>query len=308
MPSALPLLLGYAQVTLDRHSERRDDSDWIDSLANNREARTLLFAGEIPILKRLADGTSSSWFTRDEAAKLGEPTDSAFLGTDEYGPLFAAALDAKLVEPLKEQGYGAADMRTVAMRSFVTPEETSNLGMAKALFAWHATHRFCAKCGQPSKPAHAGWRRDCPHCGAQHFPRTDPVVIMLSVIGDKCLLGRSPRFAAPMYSCLAGFMEPGESIEQAVRRETREEAGVICGRVDYLLSQPWPFPMSLMIGCIAQAENEELTIDHNELADARWFSRDEALSILENRHPDGIQCPPVIAIAHHLLRHWVEKG
>lgn len=307
MASALPLILGYAQATLDRHSERRDDDAFIQGLRGDAQARMIVIAGETPVLKRLPDGSSAAWHSPADAAAMGEPIETAFLGTDEHGPIFAALIDGARVEPLKEQGLGLADMRTVAVKSFVTPEETSILGMAKALFGWHQTHRFCAKCGAPSQTANAGWRRDCPACKAQHFPRTDPVVIMLATIGDRCLLGRSPRFALPMYSCLAGFMEPGETIEQAVRRETLEEAGIPCGRVEYILSQPWPFPMSLMIGCIAEAEHDRLNIDRNELADARWFTRRQALSILEGEHPEGITCPPSMAIAHHLMREWVER-
>lgn len=307
MASALPLILGYAQATLDRHSERRDDAAFLTALRADAEARTVLFAGETPVLKQRPDGAASAYHSLARATSLGEPTETAFLGTDEQGPIFAALIDAALTERLKEQGYGVADMRAVAVKGLVSPTETSILGMAKALFSWHQTHRFCAKCGAPSAIANAGWRRDCPLCKAQHFPRTDPVVIMLSTHGGRCLLGRSPRFALPMYSCLAGFMEPGETIEQAVRRETLEEAGIPCGRVDYILSQPWPFPMSLMIGCIAEAEHDRLNIDRNELADARWFTREEALLILDNAHPEGIACPPPIAIAHHILREWAER-
>jgi len=152
----------------------------------------------------------------------------------------------------------------------------------------------------------AGWRRDCPSCGAQHFPRTDPVVIMLTERGDRCLLGRQPHFAPGMWSTLAGFVEPGETIEEAVRRETLEEAGVTTGAVRYFASQPWPFPMSLMIGCIATATSEDLVIDRNELEDARWFARDEVAEMLMRTHPDGLFVPPPIAIAHHLIRSFIE--
>ncbi|MEQ9244782.1 MAG: NAD(+) diphosphatase, partial [Nitratireductor sp.] len=142
-------------------------------------------------------------------------------------------------------------------------------------------------------------------CGRDHFPRTDPVVIMLAVRGEQCLLGRSPHFAPGMVSCLAGFVEPGETIEAAVRRETREEAGIAVGAVAYHASQPWPFPYSLMIGCYGQAESEAITMDENELEDCRWFSRDEVRLMLEDRHPDGHRVPPRGAIANRLIRDWV---
>jgi NAD+ diphosphatase len=154
----------------------------------------------------------------------------------------------------------------------------------------------------------AGWRRDCPACKVQHFPRTDPVAIMLPVDGERCLLGRSHRFAPGMWSCLAGFIEPGEAIEDAVRREVREESGIVCGRVTYFASQPWPFPSSLMIGCHAEALTREIKIDPGELADARWFDREQVALMLLRRHPDGFTATVPIAIAYHIIRAWVEDG
>jgi NAD+ diphosphatase len=174
------------------------------------------------------------------------------------------------------------------------------------LLHWHARHRFCANCGEVTQLVQGGWRRDCPVCRAEHFPRTDPVVIMLAVSGDRCLLGRQSRFAPGMWSCLAGFVEPGESIEQAVRRETQEEAGIVCGRISYFASQPWPFPMSLMIGCHAEALSSDITVDRSELEDARWFAREEVATMLMRRHPQGLTTPPPVAIAHHIIRAWIE--
>jgi NAD+ diphosphatase len=156
--------------------------------------------------------------------------------------------------------------------------------------------------------ASAGYRRDCPACGAQHFPRTDPVAIMLVTDGERCLLGRQPRFPAGMYSCLAGFIEPGETIEDAVRREIREEAGIRVGPVTYLASQPWPFPASLMIGCRGEALTTDIVREEEELEDCRWFSLDEARAMLASTHPDGLLAPNPIAIAHHLLKAFVEEG
>jgi NTP pyrophosphohydrolases containing a Zn-finger, probably nucleic-acid-binding len=173
---------------------------------------------------------------------------------------------------------------------------------------WHRRHGFCANCGVRTASASGGWRRDCTACGAQHFPRTDPVVIMLSVRGDRCLLGRQARFAPGMYSCLAGFVEPGETVEDAVRRETMEEAGIRTGRVRYLASQPWPFPSSLMIGCLAEALDDDLVVDEIELEHARWFTRAEVGAMLRGEHPDGLTAPLPFAIAHHLLKAFVDEG
>jgi NAD+ diphosphatase len=182
------------------------------------------------------------------------------------------------------------------------------LAEAKALLHWHRKHCFCAACGAPSRVSSAGWKRICETCETEHFPRTDPVVIMLSVRGDKCVLGRQSRFPPGMYSCLAGFLEPGETIEAAVRRETLEEAGVRTGQVRYLASQPWPFPASLMIGCIAEALNDDLTIDGEELEHARWFTRDEVRLMLDGQHPEGLLAPQPMAIANALLKSWVLDG
>jgi NAD+ diphosphatase len=173
---------------------------------------------------------------------------------------------------------------------------------------WHQRHRFCANCGERSRVSSAGWRRDCAACGAQHFPRVDPVVIMLAVDGDRCLLGRQPRFAVGMYSALAGFLEPGETIESAVRREIMEEAGISCGEVTYFASQPWPFPSSLMIGCFAQARDTDIVVDLTELEDARWFSRAEVAQMLADTHPGGMSSPKPFAIAYHLMKAFVEDG
>jgi len=196
------------------------------------------------------------------------------------------------------------------MQNLVPIEILGALGQAKSLMHWHARHRFCSNCGAPSGVCAAGWRRSCEACGAQHFPRIDPVVIMLVVDGPDCLLARhagSRRAAHPegIYSCLAGFVETGETFEDAVRREVLEEVGIGIARVDYLASQPWPFPSSMMIGCIAQAASRELTIDPKELEDARWFSRQEAALMLGGAHPQGLACPPKLAIANLLIATWV---
>ncbi len=199
-----------------------------------------------------------------------------------------------------------ADHRFVDMRSLLMalPEaEAALAGTARALFNWHRTHRFCSACGGPSDWAADGWQRKCPSCGASHFPRTDPVVIMLVVRGDRVLLGRSPGWPEGMYSALAGFVEPGETLESAVRREVAEETGIAVGAVRYVASQPWPWPSSLMLGFVAEAESETITRDA-ELEDALWLTRAEGVAVMAGLHPT-VKRPRPGAIAHALLTGWL---
>ena len=176
---------------------------------------------------------------------------------------------------------------------------------ARGVFEWHRTHRFCSRCGHPSDLDGAGWRRRCPSCGAMHFPRTDPVVIMLVTHGDRCLLGRQPPWPPTMYSLLAGFMAPGETLEAATRREVEEESSIPCGRVRYVCSQPWPFPASLMIATQAEALGDEIAIDPNELEDARWATRDELREALAGRNPEIGPARPG-AVARTVIEAWVD--
>ena len=294
--------LGYAHNGLDRLANLRDHASAIPALLDEAGARTIAFSGDRVMLRHTGGDRQDPWFSVVESRALGSPTDTVFLGRDARGGIFAHRFD-----PPPEESEGApptADLRGMATAGTVPAETLGILAEGKALLHWHRSHRFCAACGQPSTLAAWGWRRECSSCGTHHFPRTDPVVIMLAVDGERCLLGRQPRFVPGMYSCLAGFMEPGETIEAAVRRELMEEAGVQTGAVTYLASQPWPFPASIMIGCIALATSTAITIDHLELEDARWFNRGEVRAMIEGRHPDGFICPPAMAIANGLMRAW----
>lgn len=186
----------------------------------------------------------------------------------------------------------------------LSPTEAELAATARGLLQWHSTHGFCAACGGASVMAQAGWQRNCPACNATHFPRTDPVVIMLVTRGNSVLLGRSPGWPEGMFSLLAGFMEPGETMEAAVRREVAEEAGVRVGTVRYLASQPWPFPASLMLGAHAEALSEDITLDPVELEAARWVNREELVEIFAERHPD-IRPGRKGAIARFLMLNWL---
>jgi NAD+ diphosphatase len=289
---------------IDRAAERRHDAA---ALAQAPEARAYVISNETIVLKRHDGAVYEPAFTLDEVRALGAVAEPVFLGLREEVPYFGFGLSAPVIETLQaREDLFLTDLRSIAVQGLVAPEHLPPIAEAKALLHWHARHKFCANCGQPTNITEGGWRRDCPACSAQHFPRTDPVAIMLTVDGERCLLGRSPRFPATMWSCLAGFVEPGEALEDAVRRETLEEAGIVCGEVRYFASQPWPFPSSLMIGCHARALSRDIVIDRNELEDARWFSRDEIISMLLRRHPDGLALPPPVAIAHHIIRAWIE--
>ena len=191
-----------------------------------------------------------------------------------------------------------------AMMTRLSPRDAELAASARAVIGWHHTHRFCAQCGSESRITQAGWQRSCPACGAHHFPRTDPVVIMLITHGDSVLVGRSPGWPQGMFSCLAGFVEPGETLPAAVRREVLEETGVTVGPVRFLASQPWPFPASLMLGCHGEALSTELTPDPNEIEEALWLSRSDLLEVFAGNHP-AVMPPRHGAIAGFLLRNWL---
>jgi NAD+ diphosphatase len=226
-----------------------------------------------------------------------------FLGLDGTQPLFAVDLPGE-TEPVLDGG-SFQEMRAAA---FVLPKrDTAIAGQAKALIDWHRRHGFCANCGHATQPADGGYRRACPQCGAEHFPRTDPVVIMLPVLGDHCLVGRNKRFPALLFSAFAGFVEPGESMEEAVRRELFEEVELKVGAVRYHATQPWPFPSSLMLGCYAEAVSRDFRVDSHEIEAARWLSKEEARARLANKIEADMKLPVAIAIAHHLIKDWASS-
>jgi NAD+ diphosphatase len=305
--------LGYTPSPIERAAERRGDPAVLAAMLADRRAGVYVVGGELVVARAGADGhdprLADPLFSPAQVQALGVARETVFLGLADGAPRFALAVDQEAAQVLKSRAdFLVTDLRSIAVQGLVAPLHLPPIAEAKAMLAWHARHRFCSNCGAATAAVEGGWRRDCPACKTNHFPRTDPVVIMLAIDGERCLLGRQSRFATNMWSCLAGFVEPGESLEEAVRRETLEEAGVTCGRVVYFASQPWPFPMSLMIGCHAQALTTELTIDHAELEGARWFDREEAALMLLRRHPENLGTPPPVAIAHHIIRAWVEEG
>jgi NAD+ diphosphatase len=299
--------LGYTAEPVERLSERRGDAEFLVELAARNDAGAYVVCGDLVVMQQGPAG-NDPLFALQRARALGSAQEMVFLGTIGDAGRFAVAIDPEEAEALKaEDRLLLSDLRSIAVQGLVAPEHLSPLAEAKAILHWHMRHRFCANCGTLTRAVQGGWRRDCPACAAEHFPRTDPVVIMLAIRGEQCLLGRQSRFPPGMWSCLAGFVEPGETIEAAVRREIREEAGIDCWDVRYFASQPWPFPMSLMIGCHASARSVALSIDRTELEDARWFDRAEVARMLRREHAERFSVPPPIAIAYHLIRAWVEE-
>jgi NAD+ diphosphatase len=300
--------LGYSTSPVDRAAERRTDTEALRALESDGSARAYVIGGELIVLRK-TEAKPDPLFSCAVARGFAGTGETAFLGLVDGAPRFAVAIEPAAATALKaDSAFEVADLRSIAVRGLIEADHLPPLAQGKALLNWHTRHRFCANCGSATQAVEAGWRRDCPACHTQHFPRTDPVAIMLPVEGDRCVLGRSHRFQPGMWSCLAGYIEPGEAIEDAVRRETREEAGIVCGRVAYFASQPWPFPTSLMIGCHAEAISHDIVIDRNELADARWFNREEVASMIARKHPDGFTAPAPVAIAYHIIRAWVENG
>ena len=300
--------LGYTASILSRVAERREDQPFLAACAADGRANTFAMGGELVVMRKGANGPDPL-FRPAEVQALAPTAETVFLGLDGDAGRFGVALDPEATKALKgRDDLLVTDLRSIAVQGLVGPDHLAPLAEAKALLSWHARHRFCSNCGAKTNLVQAGWKRECPSCKTEHFPRTDPVVIMLAIDGERCLLGRAGRFVANMWSCLAGFIEPGESIEEAARRETLEEAGIVCGEVKYFRSQPWPFPMSLMIGCHARAESSTITVDRSELEDARWFEREEVASMLGRQHPEGLITPVPVAIAYHIIREWVENG
>jgi NAD+ diphosphatase len=298
--------LGYSDSRLERAAELRTDAAALAKLATGANAGAYVVGGDLIVMKKGAP-LNEPLFTMRDAQALGPATETVFLGHLDGAGRFGFGIPQAAAEALKARDeFFVTDLRSVAVQGLVDGEHLPPIAEAKAVLHWHTRHRFCPNCGAATEVVEGGWKRACPKCKAEHFPRTDPVVIMLAIDGDNCLLGRSPRFVPTMWSCLAGFVEPGESIEDAVHRETREEAGISCGRVRYFRSQPWPFPTSLMIGCHAEALSRTIVVDRAELEDARWFNKDEVVAMLLRKHPQGLTTPPPVAIAHHIIRAWVD--
>lgn len=298
---------------LNRATELRADAARQDALWQS--GRVLAVWKGRPLVKA---GQSVFWLDPD-APLAGQRETAIFLGMSDDTAIFAQDVSAWVPDepigpsagffdaqvqsnPDLPEGHGFHELRAIMAQ--LSPRDAEICAISRALIEWHRSHGFCANCGAKSDMTHLGWQRTCPACKASHFPRTDPVVIMLITRGNRLLLGRGPTWPEGMYSLLAGFVEPGETIEAAVRREVFEESAIKVGRVDYLASQPWPFPASLMLGCRGEALSDDITIDPIELQDAIWVTREELLSAFAGTHPK-IKPSRRGAIAHFIMQHWL---
>lgn len=295
----------FAGNPLDRASERRRDTAWIRSLLDDPAARILPLQDLRPLTRGITSAVLDWQPVAPWRSLIEHGATLVFLGLDERRPYFA--VDASGAAIALAEDREPVDARTLA--PLLPAGEAAILAEARSLVDWHARHRFCAQCGSPTRITAAGWVRRCPECKASHYPRSDPVTIMLAVKGERALLGRNRRRPGSRFSCLAGFMEPGETLEECVRREVHEESGVRVGRVRYLACQPWPFPSSLMMGFLCEALTEEITVDPEELAEARWFERDEIRAMVARAatgpdDPTQVSVPGPVAIAHQICRRW----
>ncbi|QHQ33926.1 NAD(+) diphosphatase [Algicella marina] len=319
MPSHPPIT--FAGATLDRAGHLRNASDQARLRADPVARTAVIWRG-----KALFEGQEKPflrWLPLDAPILSEAAQDPVFLGLDASGaPHFAhdistwedpdadTALLGQFMDtsqnrhPAMRPGEAFLDIR--ANMGLLSPEDAAHAATARGVFAWHQGHGFCARCGHASDVTLGGWQRTCPACKASHFPRTDPVVIMLVTHGQRVLLGRSPGWPDGMFSLLAGFMEPGETIEAAVRRETFEESGISVGEVGYMASQPWPFPASLMIGCWGHAQDERITLDPAELEQAIWATKDEIRASLAGNNP-ALRPARKGAIARTLIERWLAE-
>ena len=288
----------FAGSPLDRADRLRRDEAEVSRVLSEAEGWWLVLDGGDPLLT--PDG-NLFWMDRGEIRSRGLEAGSLLLGYYRGTPCFTVATEELALPPDAD----IVDTRRAAMG--LSQDEAAMLALAKSLTSWHARHGFCANCGVATAIHAGGYRRACPACETEHFPRVDPVVIMLATDGDRCLLGRQAAWPAEMWSALAGFVEPAETLEEACARELHEEAGVVADipAIRYVMAQPWPFPSSLMVGLVAPVTQSTVHVDEHELEQARWFSRDEVRAMLDGTHPDAAM-PPSIAIARRLTELWVD--
>lgn len=299
--------MSFVANTLDRQSERRGDNTYIKELLERPGTRIVLSTDKTLVFRAGPDRDIGHDLA--SALSLGANADEmVFLGLRprDGQALFATTLPRKEEDLSEREDLMVQDLRNLALQNAFSDEDLSALAQARALIHWHRTHPRCSRCGEKTVMAEGGYRRDCPSCGAAHFPRTDPCVIMLITDKDRALLGRPARLPEGIYTTLAGFMEPGETIEQAVRREVFEESRIHVGEVRLMSNQPWPFPANLMLGCVGTATSFDIEIADDELEACKWCDRAEVRQMTDGTHPEGHRIPPSISIAYELITGWLE--
>lgn len=309
----LEYILPFAGLGLNRESGRRIEPEFLEQQLAQPNAEISIFQMAKPLLS--INAANEAQIVKTYTSALSQ------FGKLKSGPIFAG-LDVNNIPQFLIEVADDFDLENSIFAGIgefcelrgqmqnLPLDDLALLGLGRSLFDWHNRHGFCANCGDKTELADGGWKRYCPSCNTEHFPRTDPVVIMLAIDGDKCLMGHNKRFPSKFYSSLAGFIEPGESIEEACRREVFEEAGIEIGDCKIIGSQPWPFPSQLMIGLIAEAKTTEIKIDKDEIEDARWFTKDEARAMISGgAEIDGETYfgPNKVAIANYLIKYWVES-
>ena len=301
-------LLGFIDAPSDRAATLRGNQQWLDQQLINPDSKMIVFVGERTAINIKGPSLAIDFSVPQQMLDRHKGAEFVLLHRDDKNrAVFAMQLDESLEDQFINDDIKLIDLRSLAMQATLPPADLGALAQGKSLLSWHAFHQFCSNCGAKTLSSDAGYRRDCPSCQRQHFPRVDPVVIMLVQHGDAFLMGRGHNFKENHFSALAGFLEPGETIEAATRRETFEETGIKIGEVKYLLSQPWPFPSTLMIGVVAQALTREITLDPVEIAEARWFPFSEVRQMLNGSHLEGTTLPPPMSIAYQMMRHYVDK-
>lgn len=314
--------LAFIGGGLDRAAHLRGDTAAMADFLGRADTRVLPFWRGKPLLADAPEGGRRLGLLKPGHQVLAAAGAPMLLGLAEgaarlavdisaWEPTGEVAMPGSFFDPTEQSHPDLpTDHRFAELRGAMLaldPLEAELAATGRSLLSWHGSHAFCSACGAASEVAKAGWQRSCPACGTQHFPRTDPVVIMLVTRGNRTLVGRSPAWPEGMYSCLAGFMEPGETLEAAVRREVAEETGVRVGPVRFVASQPWPYPSSLMLGCHGEAETDALTLDPVEIEDAIWLTREDLAEVFAGAHP-VVRPPRRGAIAGHLLRMWLADG
>ena len=303
----------FAGNPLNRDSERRGDEAWLaEKLADAESLAVALWNGKPLVEDVLGEdgkptGVQIAYLRADMAQDLAGGNEKLlYMGLWKDIAVFAVDIEGA-ADPAEGplQGLGRFEELRGAAAS-MPPADAGILATAKSMFEWRRRHRWCSACGQKTEVSDGGWKRVCPACETEHFPRTDPVAIMLAIHEGKCLLGRQAIWPKGMFSALAGFLEPGETIEEACARELQEEAGLKAVAVRYHSSQPWPWPGSLMMGLMADVETADAAPDQTELEEVRWFTKEEAAQLIKGEF-EGLFAPPPLAIAHQLIKAWAEE-